>query len=733
MSLKTLKSFSPLLKSALLPLASCLLPLTNPVAIFLVVLVIILLAPVLLNRLKIPHIVGMIAAGVAVGPYGLHILDRDSSFEIFGQVGLLYLMFLAGLEIDMYHLKLNLRKGMSFGLLTFFIPMVMGVAASVWLLHTGWVTAFLLASMYASHTLIAYPVAARYGVTKSPAVLISVVGTIIAVIGALLVLAACVNIHETGAFQLSAMLWLVLKLGLYGGAVLYVYPRLTRWFFKSYGEKVTQYVFILAMVFFSAWISGVIGLEPVLGAFYAGLVINRYVPANSPLMTSIEFVGNALFIPYFLIGVGMMINLSVIFSGNTLLVAMIMLAVALASKWIAAWAGQKINGMQGCDRRMMFGLTTAHTAVALAVVTIGYNMVLPDGTRMMDETILNGTVLVILVTCAIAPVITSAAAARIRVRQLSETPEESVTASSALQPERTLVPVSNPITAAALAELALMLNQKRGTGKSDLLFALHVRNSNSASSKAIGQSSLKLARKAAAAADTPMEIIERYDLNTATGITNTIEERDITRVVMGMHRKATVIDTFLGGKTEALLRSTNRMVIVARTFIPVNTLTRILVYVPEKAQFETGFRQWAAALGRLTQEVGCRITFYCSPDQEGLLRGVLHAEGFGIRHTYIKGSHSDNLTALTRDLRDDDLLAVVTARANSVSFTSELAEMPALLQRYFGHNNLMVIYPSQFGHAVPLPSFTDPLQTDLASAPPSWWRLLTQRKSQRKL
>jgi len=290
------------------------------------------------------------------------------------------------------------------------------------------------------------------------------------------------------------------------------------------------------------------------------------------------------------------------------------------------------------------------------------------------------------------------------------------------------VPVSNPITATALAELALLLNPRSGKSSAGTLFALHVRNSNSAASKAIGQSSLKLARKAASGADTPMEAIERYDLNTATGITNTIEERDITRVVMGMHRKATVIDTFLGGKTEALLRSTNRMVIVARTFIPVNTVTRILVYVPEKAEFETGFRQWTASLGCLTQEVGCRIIFYCTPAQETLLRGVIHSDGYGIRHTYIKGTHSDNLTAMTRDLRDDDLLAVVTARANSVSFSSELAEMPALLQRYFAHNNLMVIYPSQFGQAVPLASFTDPLQSDLASAPPSWWRLITQRK-----
>ena len=225
---------------------------TDPVTIFLIVLTIILLAPVILTQLKIPHIIGMIVAGVVVGPYGFDVLDRDSSFNIFGQVGLLYLMFLAGLEIDMYHLRRNLRRGISFGLLTFFIPMAMGVAASVYLLHLGWLTSFLLASMYASHTLIAYPVAARFGLTKTPAVLISVVGTIVAVIGALLVLAACVNIHLTGEFQISAMLWLIAKLAMYCMGVLYAFPRITRWFFKRFSEKVTQYVYVLVMVFFSA-------------------------------------------------------------------------------------------------------------------------------------------------------------------------------------------------------------------------------------------------------------------------------------------------------------------------------------------------------------------------------------------------------------------------------------------------------------------------------------------------
>ena len=500
-------------------------------------MMIILLAPVILNRLGIPHIIGMIVAGVFVGPYGLNILDNDSSFSIFGQVGLLYLMFLAGLEIDMFHLRLNLRKGAGFGLLSFFIPMAMGVAASVYLLHCSWVTSFLLAAMYASHTLIAYPVAARLGITKSPAVLISVVATIVCVVGALLVLAGALNIEERGSVDAASMLALAGKCVLYCAFVLYTYPRLTRWFFKNYSEKVTQYVFVLAMTLLSAWLSGRVGLEPVLGAFFAGLVLNRYVPQGSSLMNSIEFVGNAIFIPYFLISVGMMINVSVITRGDTLAVAAVMLAVALLSKWIAAWIAQKIYRMKACDRSVMFGLTTAHTAVALAVVTIGYNMVLPDGSRMLDETILNGTVLVILVTCALAPIVTARAAAKVKIRMMGESESaDSATADSNKAPERVLIPVSNPITAASLAELA-MLMRRRGRQKSpaDRFFAIHVRNDNTRASKEMGSTSLTLAQGAAAGADVPIELIERYDLNTTAGILNTIHEREITSIVMGMH------------------------------------------------------------------------------------------------------------------------------------------------------------------------------------------------------
>ncbi|MDE6491182.1 MAG: cation:proton antiporter [Muribaculaceae bacterium] len=693
---------------------------TNPVLIFFIVLVIILLAPVLLNRLKVPHIIGMIVAGVIVGPYGFHVLDNDTSFEIFGKVGLLYLMFLAGIEIDMYHLRLNLRRGLVFGLLTFLLPMAVGVAASVYLLHLDMITSVLLASMYASHTLIAYPVTARFGITKSPAVLIAIVGTIIAVIGALLVLAAAVNIHRTGGFDVVDLLLLLGQLIVYCLVVLYTYPRITRWFFKNFSDRVTQFVFVLALVFLAAWFAQVIGLEAVLGAFFAGLVLNRFVPDSSPLMSRIEFVGNALFIPYFLIGVGMMIDVRVIANADTLLVALNMIAVALAGKWIAAWLGQKIYRMDADDRRIMFGLTTAHTAVALAVVTIGYDMILPDGRRMMDETILNGTVLMILVTCAIAPMVTARAAARVKIRMLGDdagTDDVHRPTDAA----NTLIPVSNPITAQGLVELAMLI-QPRGQRN---IYAVHVRNDNSASARAVGRNALDLASGAAASADVPITPIERYDLSTVTGLLNIINERDIDQVVLGLHRKATMIDSFLGSKIEQLLRSTNRMLLITRCFIPVNTVRRIVVWVPRQAQYETGFSRWVSAVGYLAREIGCRVIFCCSQDVGPIIASVLKQSRIAIRSEFRKMDDWDDFLLIANRIIDDDLFVVVSARPNSVSYSNDVAEMPSFLQRYFARTNLIVVYPEQFGTEVPFTSFVDPMASDINSAPSPLWTAMS--------
>ena len=684
---------------------------TQPVQIFFIVLVIILFTPLLLNRLKIPHIIGMIVAGVVIGPYGFNVLDNDSSFAIFGQVGLLYLMFLAGLEIDMYHLRLNMRRGLVFGLLTLFIPLILGVVTSVWLLGLDWLTALLLGAMYASHTLISYPVAARFGITKAPAVLISIVGTIIAVIGALLVLAATVNVRREGAFDLIAQISLIGKLAVWCVALLYLYPRITRRFFKSHNDKVTQYVFILAMVFLAACTAQLIGLEPVLGAFFAGLLLNRYVPPASSLMGSIEFVGNALFIPYFLISVGMMINVRVIANTDTLTVAGIMLAVAIVSKWLPAFIACRINRLDSSSEGVMFGLTAAHTAVALAVVTLGYNL------GMLDTRILNSTVLVILVTCALAPIITAANAPKLKVRLLAAEENDGVIRQTRVN--NTLITVANPDTAAQLVELAVLMRNDRG---SHSMFALHVRDDNSKTAKSLAKSSLESARKAGAAADVAVETLERYDLNTVTGVLNAIEERDITEVILGMHRRAGVIDTFFGNKVEKLLRSSNKMVLISRCFIPLNTITRIVVWVPYRAQYETGFSRWVRGLARLTRQLGCRIIFCCCADAQPLIRGVLYRENYGIRCEFDTLDADDDYVLLANKINEDDLFVIIGSRPNSVSYSSSISEMPSFLQRYFAGNNLLIVYPEQFGEGPALTSFVDPMSSDIATMPSPLWR-----------
>ncbi len=690
---------------------------TQPITIFFIVLVIILLAPLLLNKLKIPHIIGMIVAGVLVGPHGFNVLNDDSSFAIFGQVGLLYLMFLAGLEIDMYHLKLNLRRGLFFGSLTLFVPLIIGVLSSMWILHLDITTSLLLGAMYAAHTLIAYPVAARYGITRAPAVLVAVVGTIIAVAGSLLVIAAAVNINRDGGLNPAAFLWLSVRVVIWVLALLFFFPRITRWFFKSYSDRVTQYVFVMMMVFLAAWSAQLIGLEGVLGAFLAGLILNRFVPPASPLMSSIEFVGNAIFIPYFLIGVGMMINLRVVANVDTLWVAAVMLTVALVSKWIPAYITKRRYGFGKSSCKVMFGLTAAHTAVALAVVTLGFQM------GMLSVVMLNATILVILVTCAVAPLIVAAGAPKLKI---SMTDDEDVVRHTRVN--NSLIAVSNPLTAASLVELGVLM--RNDTGQHNF-YAIHVRNDNAPAAKAMSRNSLDIARSTAAAAALQIAEIERYDLNTVTGILNALPERDITEVIVGMHRRGALIDSFYGSKIEQLLNGTNRMVLISRCYIPLNTVARIVVAVPKSAQYETGFSRWVRCLARITRQLGCRIIFCCHQDIQPFIRGVIHQGDYGIRYEFRTTTSFDEMILLTGRVLDDDLFVVISARPNSVSYGEEVTNLPPLLQRNFSRNNLLVIYPEQFGEEVALTSFADPLSADIVSGPAPWFTKLCKRLRQR--
>lgn len=699
------------------------LPISNPVLIFFIVLAIILFAPLIFNRLRIPHIIGLIIAGIIIGPYGFNILARDSSFQIFGSVGVLYLMFLAGLEMDMYDFKKNKKEGLVFGLYTFLVPMVCGTLISYYTLHLNWITAILLASMYASHTLIAYPLVSRYGVSRSRAVTITISGTIITVLGALIILAIIIGM-EKGELGDHFLLKMISYIAIYCLAIIYSYPRIARWFLKKYNDNVTQFIFVLALVFLASYLAELIGLEPILGAFLAGLVLNRYIPNVSPLMNRLEFVGNAIFIPYFLIGVGMLIDLRVVFSSTqAMIVAVNMSLVATGCKWIAAWLTQKTFHYSAIDRKMIFGLSNAQAAATLAAVIIGHEV------GLLDDNILNGTIIMILVTCTISSIVTERAAQKMLMQMQEEVvPEQK----NKVSEERILIPVANPLTINNLINLALLMkNPKRRSP----LFAVHVTDDNKARNLFSAKSALESAAKVAAAADTDLIPIARYDMNITSGIIHTIKERNITEVVMGLHYKANIVDTFFGSKIESLLKATTKMVMITRCIIPINTITRILIVVPRKAEYETGFAQWIDRIANIAKQIGCRAIFYAHTDTIPHLQSVIRNGRYNIRSEYEPIGGWDDFILLSNEVLDDDLFVIVNARRSSVSFHSEQDNLPSFLGKYFVNNNLVVLYPEQFAQSEEISYFSDPLANDVQSSTApvfhnlqSWFRKLINKK-----
>ena len=677
-------------------------PITDPTWIFLIVLIIILFAPLLLNRLKIPHIIGMILAGVLIGGHGLNILERDSSFELFGQVGLYYIMFLAGLEMDMEDFRKNKVKGLVFGLLTFLIPMLLGIWTSMQMLGYGFVTAVLLSSMYASHTLIAYPIVSRYGLSRQRSVTISIGGTAVTVTLALVVLALISGMYNGTA---TPMYWvmLVLKVSLICLVIVFVFPWLARIFFRKYDDAVMQFVFVLALVFLGGGLISLAGMEGILGAFLVGMVLNTLIPKVSPLMSRLEFVGNALFIPYFLIGVGMIIDVRTLVSGGEALkVAVVMTVVATFSKWLAAFVTQKIYRMSSNERKMIFGLSNAQAAATLAAVLVGHEIILENGERLLNDDVLNGTVVMILITCIISTIETEVASRRFAMDELSSSSEDNP---SGKEKEKILIPVANPDTIEDLVNLALIIRDNRYR---DGLVALNVINdSGPGNSEEVGRRYLEKAASIASAADVRVDRICRYDMNIATGIVHTIKENAVTGVVIGLHQKAGVLDSFFGSLTSNLLKGTYREVMVARLMIPVNTMKGILVVVPSKAEYEVGFSRWLTHLCRMAAQTGCHLRFRADAHTMECIRTTIEniAPGTAMSVDIVDDMPFSELMSVT--VAAEHLLVAVVARQGSVSYDPAFDRLPSILKN-FQSDSLMVIYPEQ-AERQDVMTFSDPI------------------------
>lgn len=664
------------------------LPITDPTWIFLIVLMIILFAPMLFNRLRIPNIIGMILAGVLIGEHGLNLLARDSSFELFGNVGLYYIMLLAGLDINMEDFKHNRKKAAVLGLLTFSIPMILGLIVNTSLLRYGLATSVLLASMYASYTLISYPIVLRLGVSRHRSVSIAVGATAVTDTLTLLVLAVISGIFHGSSGQ-SFWIILAVKVFAFGALILYTFPRIARWFFRKHDDTVMQFIFVMVLLFAAAGLMELAGLEGILGAFLTGILLNRLIPSISPLKSHLEFVGNAIFIPYFLIGVGMLINLNVIFGDwGAIKVALAMTATALTGKWIASFITQKTFRMAATERNLMFGLSTSQAAATLAAALIGYEIILPDGSRLLNEDILNGTILLILFTCTISSLTTDRTARRLAM-------EEPVTERDPDgNQEKILIPLANPDTVKDLVCLSMAVRNPR---INDNLYALSILY-DSDNSKAVNTANRNLdnAARTAASAHVNLKKLSRYDVNIASGIIHTAKEQEITTLLIGLRRDTDSRNPIFGNLAANLLRSLSCEIMLSRLMVPINTLSQIVVAVPPKAQFEAGFGRWVEHLCRLSNSLERPLHFHAHQDTIPLLCSLLEEGPGRTEATYTEMEDYSHIRELASELDDDSLLAVISSRSGTISHDSSFERLPRLLGREFTSCSLILLYPEKY-------------------------------------
>lgn len=682
------------------------LPWQNPVLIFSSILFIILFAPILLNKLKIPQIIGLIIAGAVIGPYGINLLQRDSSVVLFGTVGLLYIMFLAGLEIDLADFKKNSKKSLIFGMYTFLIPMTLGTLAGLYVLEFSLNTSILLASMFASHTLIAYPIISKMGVTKNKAVNITVGGTMITDTLALLVLAVIVGMSKG---EINSQFWirLVISFSIFASLVWFVFPVLGRWFFTKFEDNISQYIFVLGMVFLAAFLAEAAGIEAIIGAFLAGLALNRLIPHTSALMNRIEFVGNALFIPFFLIGVGMLINFRVFFEGwETILVAIVMTAVATLSKFLAAWLSQRTFNFSSAQRDIIFGLSNAQAAATLAAVLVGYNIILgTDETgepiRLLSESVLNGTILMILVTCTHASFVAQKGAS---VLALEENTEDEGTEET--KTEKILIPINYPENIEELINLGTTIKAKKSKNS---LLALNIVPSDSqdATKEKAARKLLEKASVIAAGSDNHLTELIRYDSDIVNGITNVVKENKATDLVMGLHKQHGISDSFLGKLTEGILKNCNITTFIYKNVQPINTISQYLIVIPENAEKEIGFAFWLLRIWNIGVNTGAKLVFYGTNDTLDYIRQVQKMQEISV--SYVPFADWDDFLIISRDLKSNDALVVVLSRKNGKSFDPIMKKLPKYLNNYFLSNNYLLVYPMQegFDH----PENSDPLDS----------------------
>ena len=671
------------------------LPLNEPVIVFTILITIILIAPIAFRKFRIPGIVGLIISGMLIGPHGINLVESGESVKLLSTAGLLYLMFLAGLELNSRDLLRNRNKSLAFGALTFFIPLVFGFFVAHFLLSYNLLASLLIASMFSTHTLISYPIASRLGITRSEAVTITIGGTIITDT-AVLVMLAFISAATEGSF--TAMFWIriVLSIAAFSFLILWGVPKISIWFFKNLeGESGAQYIFVLVMLFISGLLARAAGIEPIIGAFLAGLALSNLIPPTSALMNRISFIGNNLFIPIFLISVGMIVDFTVLFNGfGALIFVVTMVAVAIASKFLAAWFMQLIFKYTNTERQVIFGLSVSHAAAIIAVVIVGYNL------KLIGLDVLNGAIMIILVSCFIGSFITERYG-----RKLAVAEAEKIPAKTGL-PERILVPVSNPATIEGLIDYAILIREQN---TEQPVYMLSVIPDDAFAEDQILKNNkmFESAISHAAAAETKLAHVSRVDLNVANGISRAVKELMINKIVLGWNGKITTTNFFFGSIIENLIGSTEQMVMVVKFTNPLNTTNRIVVDLAENAECEAGFDAWLSTIKIIASRTSSSLLFIGYEKSLSEIRNVLETGDLNIKIEYRISRSAHPIIDQSKIVNIQDLYVVIAARRRTLSYEHYFEHMPRDLARHFADKNFIIIYPEQ--RAVELQSLSSSL------------------------
>ncbi|WP_343707473.1 cation:proton antiporter [Flavobacterium sp.] len=665
------------------------LPIEDPLLKFLIEIIIILCIPLLLNKIKVPHLLGLIIAGAVVGPNGFGLLSRDSSVVVTGTTGLLYIMFLAGLEIDMADFKKNKWKSITFSLYTFAVPFVLGLAGGYYILGFSLLTSVLFASLFSSHTLIVYPMVSSLGIAKNLAVNITVGGTMITDVLSLLVLAVVVGMSQG---EVGTAFWLKLSISMvvFTLIVLLVFPIIARWFFKTVEDKISQYLFVIVMIYLAALLAELAGIESIIGAFFAGLALNRLIPHTSSLMNRVEFVGNAIFIPFFLISVGMLIDFSAfIQSWETLWVAAIMLFASIGGKYFAAILTQKTFKLTNDEGKLIFGMSSASAAATLASVMVGYNIIIGENDagepiRLLNDHVLNGSILLILVSCTVSSFVSMASAQRI-----ADADKDNKVSGNSEEKENILLALNHEDTVEKMVNLGLLVKTSTNT---DRIFAVNVINEEeNESSVKNAEKILESAVKAASAADVKLNPITRHDNDTASGISNVIKEKEITDLLVGLQSGKGFSASFVYNLYNGYLRNKNINLMIYHAVQPVSTIKEYVVLIPENAEMDAGFFHSMLRIWNIARNSGAKMSFYGKDKTMLILKRIVKKASIEATFETI-GSWQD-AQEIAFGLGEDIGLIIMMADKGMHAYVPRMQDVPDLLNKRVNNNNYILIYP----------------------------------------